>query len=80
MPAENCLPALFYITCRYTIAEHSFTLIIHQIISDSLIQIVSGLSDSVIVENNQAKFSLSEDNQLKSIPEDITKKAILHVM
>ena len=30
---ENCLPALFYITCGYTTTEHSFTLIISSNVS-----------------------------------------------
>ena len=32
MPVENCLPALFYIICGYTV-EHSFTPIISSNIS-----------------------------------------------
>ena len=34
----------------------------------------------VMLENYQVKFSLSEDNQPKSIPSDITTKTIFHVV
>ena len=60
MLVENCLPALFCFICGYT-ADHSFT----PIISSTVILV---LRLSVIVENYQVKFSLSEVNQLNSIP------------
>ena len=58
MLVENCLLALFYINCDHDTAEHS---LFHQMLDP-------GLWDSVIVENNQAKFPLLESNQLKFIP------------
>ena len=58
-----------------TIHQHYFTSFVDALLSTALHSLLAfALSFSIIVENYQIKFPLSEDNQLKSIPEDITTK------
>ena len=58
-----------------TIHQHYFTSFVDALLSTALHPLLAfALSFSIIVENYQIKFPLSEDNQLKSIPEDITTK------
>ena len=64
-----------------TIYQHYFTSFMDVLWSTALHSlfhqmITFALSFSVIVENYQIKLPLSEDNQLKSIPEDITTKKL----
>ena len=65
----------FYCPCLWkTVYQYYFTSLVDTLmlsiaLHSSFHQILASvLQDSVIVANNQAKFRLSEDNQLKSIP------------
>ena len=65
----------FCCTCLLeTVYQHYFTSLVDALLLSIALQssfhqmLASGSEDSVIVENNQAQFPLSEENQLKSIP------------